>query len=229
MDERAKFESIMTGAEAVVFDFDNVIVDSEPFHYRAYADVFAAHGHVLDRREYWLEWTSKGGGAEGEIARHGLDLDPAAIRAGKDPVYTAFCRGGEIPLFPAAREIIELCAAAGLRLAIASGSYGRDIRALLAAHGLAARFEVVAGKDDSKLLKPHPAPFLIAAERLRLDPGACVAIEDAEKGVRSARAAGMPVILLATALTRDFAIGGADLRLEDLETLRDLLREIYCR
>ena len=75
------FRRIVDGAGAVIFDFDNVIVDSEPFHYRAYSEVFAGKGHTIDREEYWVEWTSKGGGAEGEINRYGLDLDPADIRS----------------------------------------------------------------------------------------------------------------------------------------------------
>ncbi|MDD3641886.1 MAG: HAD-IA family hydrolase, partial [Candidatus Krumholzibacteria bacterium] len=166
----------------------------------------------------------KGGGAEGEIARHRLDLDPALIRAGKDPVYSAFCDGGEIPLFPAARELIELLAAAGVRLAIASGSYGRDVRALLEAHRLAGAFEAIVGKDDSILLKPHPDPYLIAARRLALPPASCVAVEDAEKGVLSARAAGMPVIVVGTEVTRGIPIDGADLRLGSLDELLDLVR-----
>ena len=227
MDAHAKLISIMDGVEAVIFDFDNVLVDSEPYHYRAYAGVFAGHGHAVDRDEYWLEWTSKGGGAEGEIARHRLDLDPDEIRAGKDPVYSAFCRSGEIPVFPAARELIELLGGRGLRLAIASGSYSWDVRALLEAHSLAGRFETIVGKDESKLLKPHPEPYLLAARRLGLPPASCVAIEDAEKGVESAHAAGMPVIVVGTDVTRGLEIDGADLRLGSLGELLDLLRRSH--
>lgn len=225
MSARERFIEIMSAARAVVFDFDNVLVDSEPYHFRAYEGVFAGYGHALDREEYWREWTSKGGGAEGEISRHGLDLDPAAIRAGKDPVYSAFCRSGEIPLFPAARELVDLLADRGKRLAIASGSYSRDVRALLRAHGLADRFEAIVGKDDSKLLKPDPAPYLIAAGRLALPPGSCVAVEDAEKGVASARGAGMPVIVVETEVTGGLGIAGADLHLGSLGELLAMARE----
>lgn len=225
MNARETFRGIIDGAEAVVFDFDNVLVDSEPFHYRAYAGVFAERGHVIDRDEYWLEWTSRGGGAEGEISRHGLDLDPADIRAGKDPVYSQFCRTGEIPVFPAARELIGLLASRGLRLAIASGSYSWDVRSLLEAHDLEDRFEAIVGKDDSKLLKPHPEPYLIAARVLGLPPASCVAVEDAEKGVISAHAAGMPVIVVETEVTRGLGIAGADLHLGSLEELVSLIRD----
>ena len=100
MDRTAYFRSLIADTEAVVFDFDNVIVDSEPFHYRAYAGVFAAHGHTLHRERYWLEWTSRGGGAEGEIARHGLELDPAAIHAARIPSTRPSAAAAKSPSFP---------------------------------------------------------------------------------------------------------------------------------
>lgn len=222
LEKRGTLAKIIGGSEAVVFDFDNVIVDSEPYHYKAYEGVFASMGHRLDRDEYWLEWTSKGGGAEGEIARHGLDLEPDAVRREKDPVYSAFCRSGEIPLFEQAAELIELFDSVGLRLAIASGSYSQDVRALLTAHGIPDRFEVVVGKDDSLETKPSPRPYELAAERLGLPPGRCFAIEDAEKGVISARRAGMRVIVIKTAVTSSLKIEGADLALGSLGELLDL-------
>ena len=219
------FRRIVDGAEAVVFDFDNVIVDSEPFHYRAYDGVFAGKGHTIDREEYWVEWTSKGGGAEGEINRHGLDLDPADIRSEKDPVYSSYCRNGEIPLFPEAVKIIRLFRSSGLRTAIASGSYSHDVIALLEAHNITRLFETVVGKDDSGRIKPFPEPYLLAAERLGLEPGRCFAIEDAEKGVISAHEAGMKVIVVETAVTAGVPITGADLDLSGLGQLYEVMLE----
>ncbi len=219
------FRRIVDGADAVIFDFDNVIVDSEPFHYRAYSEVFAEKGHTIDREEYWVEWTSKGGGAEGEIRRYGLDLDPADIRSRKDPVYSSYCRGGEIPLFPEAVRIVELFRSSGLRTAIASGSYSHDVNALLDAHKIAHLFETVVGKDDSGKIKPFPEPYLLAAGRLGLEPARCFAIEDAEKGVISAHAADMKVIVVETAVTAGVPIAGADLHLPGLGTLYEVMLE----
>lgn len=219
------FKRIIDGTEAVIFDFDNVIVDSEPFHYRAYSEVFAGKGHTIDRDEYWVEWTSKGGGAEGEIRRYGLDLDPADIRAEKDPVYSSYCEKGEIPLFPDAVPITELFRSSGIRTSIASGSYSHDVKALLSAHGIGHLFENVVGKDDSGKIKPFPEPYLLAAERLGLEPSKCFAIEDAEKGVISAHAAGMKVIVVETEVTAGVPIAGADLHLPGLADLYRVMLE----
>jgi HAD superfamily hydrolase (TIGR01509 family) len=213
------FRRIIDGAAAVIFDFDNVIVDSEPFHYKAYSEVFAGKGHTIDRDEYWVEWTSKGGGAEGEIKRYGLDLDPMDIRGEKDPVYSSYCSNGEIPLFPDAVSIVELFRSSGIRTSIASGSYSHDVNALLTAHGIGDLFETVVGKDDSGKIKPFPEPYLLAAERLGLEPKKCFAIEDAEKGVISAHEAGMKVIVVETEVTAGVPIAGADLHLSGLGEL----------
>lgn len=223
MTESGSLAPLLEGARAVVFDFDNIVVDSEPFHYEAYNRVFSRHGHALDRTEYWREWTSKGGGAEGEIARHRLDLDPDEIRREKDPIYSAFCRSGEIRPFPAAVRAIDLLAGAGFRLAVASGSYTRDIEAILGVHGLDGRFAAVVGKDQVALPKPHPETFERACRLIGESPERCVAVEDAEKGVLSARAAGMRVVLIETDITRDLDIGGADAVLPSIDRFAQAL------
>jgi beta-phosphoglucomutase len=226
MSARDALKRLLESSAAVIFDFDNVIVDSEPYHFEAYSRVFAKTGHTLDRAEYWLEWTSRGGGAESEIRRYGLKLDPAALRAEKDPIYSAFCRSGAIKPFAEAKAIIEAFERAGLVLAIASGSYEQDIMAILRANGLDDRFRVVVGKDNVKRTKPDPETYLLAAGKLGIPPGRCLAVEDAEKGVKSAKEAGMNVILIETEITRDLGLGGADLELRSLTELRDLLEEL---
>jgi HAD superfamily hydrolase (TIGR01509 family) len=220
---------ILSETDAVIFDFDNVVVDSEPFHYEAYATVFGRIGHTIDREEYWLEWTSKGGGAEKEIKRFDLDVAPADIRREKDPIYSEYCRSGAIRPFPDALELIRTLHGAGFVLAIASGSYERDIRAILSAHGIEELFAAVVGKDDITHYKPHPETYLAACEELGLPPARCLAIEDAEKGIKSARAAGLRVIVVETDLTRDLGLEGADMHLSGIGELFAIAREVVAR
>lgn len=226
MDKARSLRETLDGRNAVVFDFDNIIVDSEPYHFEAYSRVFSKRGHKLERDEYWLEWTSRGGGAEGEIKRHGLEMDPREIRREKDPIYSQFCRSGAVAPFPEAIEVIELLSDNGYILAIASGSYERDIRGILSTHGIEDRFRAVVGKDEITNSKPHPETYLRAAENIGLDPRECLAVEDAEKGIESGRAAGMKVIVIETPITRSFDLRGADLKLENMAEFSRLLREI---
>ncbi len=212
-------------SKAVIFDFDNVIVDSEPFHYEAYSRVFAASGHTIDRDEYWIEWTSRGGGAESEIRRYSLGLDPAEIRDKKDPIYSKFCTSGKVPVFPEAHKILKSFNSSGLTMAIASGSYERNIRVILSLNGLDDIFSVITGKDLVAKTKPDPETYLKTIEKLGLKPSECFAIEDAEKGVISAHRAGMKVITVETEVTRGFDLGDADLKLSGLEEMYSLMME----
>lgn len=225
LDKLGTFREIAGNAKAVIFDFDNVLVDSEPFHYRAYARVFGSKGHTLDPDEYWLEWTSKGAGAEGEISRHALPFDPAAIRAKKDPIYSSYCLSGAIPFFPEALRIIEGFRADGRVMAIASGSYAWDVRALLRGAGLEGLFRAIVGKDSVKKTKPDPETYIRALEALDIDAAESFAVEDAEKGVVAAHDAGMKVITIETDVTKGFDLGGSDLHLAGLGEFYGLMIE----
>ena len=152
-------------------------------------------------------------------------MDPDEIRREKDPIYSEFCRTS-IEMFPGAVEIVEALVKAGYTLAIASGSYERDIRTILTANRVEHLFEAVVGKDGIARTKPDPETYLEASRRLGIPPASCLAVEDAEKGVRSAHGAGMEVIVVLTDLTRNLSIDGADLTLRDLDELGDALREI---
>jgi beta-phosphoglucomutase len=219
--------SLLEKTETVVFDFDNVIVDSEPFHFKAYERVFSKRGHKLNREQYWNEWTSKGGGVEGEIKRHNLDMDPTEIKSEKDPLYSEYCRSGAISIFPAAVEAIKTLDKAGYTLVIASGSYQSDIKAIVRANGIENHFSEIIGKDGIKNQKPDPETYFKACHAVRTPPPRCLAIEDAEKGVKSAKGAGMHVILIETDITRQIPIEGADLKLSSINELSYLLTLLF--
>jgi HAD superfamily hydrolase (TIGR01509 family) len=225
LDKLKILRSILEESSAVIFDFDNVIVDSEPFHYLAYSKVFGDRGHTIDKDEYWVEWTSKGGGAEKEIRRYDLGFDIMEIRDAKDPIYASFCKSGEIPVFPDALRIIRSFHQSGLPMAIASGSYRENIMALVEFNSMAGFFSAVVGKDGIEKTKPHPETYLRAAKELSLAPEKCFAIEDAEKGVIAAHEAGMKVITVETEVTKGFDLGDPDLALSGLDELYSLMLE----
>ncbi len=212
-------------ARGVIFDFDGVIADSESLHYRAYAEVFARFGHVVDEAEYYRHWTSLGHGARGEIERHGLDLDPERIQALKRPVFSRWCRDGTIPLFEDTVAAVRRLVDAGRVLAIASGTTRDDIRALLERRGLADCFAAIVGSDTVPEIKPSPAVLEAALREARLDRASCVVVEDAEKGVAAAHAAGMPVVVVRTPQTRAIAFDDADAVLASHAELRRVVEE----
>lgn len=222
-----KFDRLFDAARAVIFDFDGVLADSEKWHFATYSEVFARYGHTIDETEYYKYWTSLGLGAKGEIDRFGLDLDPAAIRDEKRPVFSDRCRDGSIGLFPEAFEILERLGATGRTLTIASGTPAPDIVAILDNAGVRDAFAEIIGSDTVPAIKPAPDLFLAMLERLALPGRDCVVIEDAEKGMQASIASAIPVIVIRTSETRDFDFSDADLVLESHEEFLELARVAF--
>jgi HAD superfamily hydrolase (TIGR01509 family) len=207
----------------VIFDFDGVLVDSERHHMAAYNAVFQRFGHTLNEEEYFKYWTSLGHGPAGEIERHKLSLDPDMIRREKRPAFSELCRTGVVKFFPEAREVVELLTRAEKTLAIASGTMVSDIRAVLENEGLASYFASIVGVDTAAL-KPAPDSFLHVLRDLQVAPHDAVVIEDAEKGVSAAIAAGIPVVVVRTPETAGIDFGEADLVLESHAELVGMMR-----
>ncbi len=220
-----KLHSLLANCKAAILDFDGLIADSEPFHYRAYNEVFERYGHTLDKEEYWVEWTSKGKGIIGEIERHNLklDVDPVDLRKQKFEVYSGFCQRGEIKLFPQAQSMAEALSI-NHKLAIASGSWVKDIRNILENAGTLNLFPVILGKESAPREKPHPDIFLNAAEKLGYSSSDCFVVEDALKGLNAAKEAGMPCIILRNPLNKNIDFDGAELIFDSLADFVEVLK-----
>jgi HAD superfamily hydrolase (TIGR01509 family) len=211
-DRKTKLHTLLEKSKAAILDFDGLLANSEPFHYKAYNEVFERYGHTLDKKEYWVEWTSKGKGIAGEIERHNLKLnvDPVEMRKQKFEVYTRFCESGEIKLFPDAVHLVERLAS-NHKVAIASGSWAKDIRHILRNAGALDLVPVILGKESSKREKPFPDIFLNAAKKLGYLPAECFVLEDALKGLNAANEAGIPCIILQNELNRSIDFKDADM------------------
>ncbi len=190
--------------EAIVFDFDGVIVDSEPLHHRAFAEVFATLGLDVDYDRYIREYI---GFDDRDAIRHAcrtvgkplVDRTMRRLLAEKAAAFDRIVARGVAPIDGA----IELVRAAAGRwpIAIASGALRSDIDLILPAlndDDLAACFAAIVTADDVARSKPDPATYLKAAERLGAAPAVCLAIEDTPTGLASAKAAGMRTLGIAT-------------------------------
>ena len=213
-----RLRSLLDNSKSAILDFDGLVADSEPFHFRAYNEVFERYGHTLNKEEYWVEWTSKGKGIAGEIKRHDLKLnvDTVELRQQKFEVYSQFCQSGDIKLFPLAQSMAESLSAHH-KLAIASGSWIKDIRNILKNADSLNLFPIILGKESAPREKPHPDIFLKAAEKLGCAASECFVVEDALKGLNAAKEAGMPCIILRNPLNRNINFYGAELIFESLE------------
>jgi HAD superfamily hydrolase (TIGR01509 family) len=216
---------------AVVFDFDGVIANSEPLHFRAFRDVLAERGIALAEREYYECYLGFDDvGAFEEIARdRGLALtrrEVADLTANKALRMEALVRDGSV-LFPGAKEAIKRLAALG-PLAIASGAIRPEILRVLEHEELLGFFRAIVGAEDAPRSKPAPDPYLRAVELLSrtlerpLHAAECVAIEDSRWGIESARAAGLRVIGITHTYASD-ALDGSDVVIDHLDQLTPVL------
>ena len=229
MKREDELGQLINRARALIFDFDGVLADSEKWHFRTYSEVFARYGHTIDEEEYYKYWTSMGLGAKGEIERFNLDLDPIAIRDEKRPLFSERCRDGSIELYRETFEILERLAKMDKILTIASGTASYDITAILDNAGVRDYFFEIIGCDTVPSIKPAPDLFLAMLERLGMPAGECLVIEDAEKGVEAAGAAGIPVIVIRTDETRYFDFGDAALTLNSHAEFLEMIRHISLR
>jgi HAD superfamily hydrolase (TIGR01509 family) len=184
---------------AAIFDMDGVLVDSEPTHFAVARQILApARATVTDAtfrkfvgrpvKEFLTE----------AIDRHSLPGTLAHYEAQYDEL---FLKALEQPLSPreGAVWLIDELRRRACKVGLASTSKRAWIAAALRATGLEGAFDVVVGGDMVVRPKPAPDVYLLAAERLSLAPGLCVAIEDSPSGILAARAAGMRVVGLITA------------------------------
>ncbi len=186
---------------AAVFDFDGVLVDSEPLHFEALREAMLSEAITVTREDYFAKYLAfdDRGAIRRVLEDHGLTPHAEqmeriarlkAARFGKILENAAF--------FPGARDLVHALAAE-MPLGIASGARHAGIEAILSAGGLREPFSVIVGADDVPRTKPDPAPYLMAARELGafapgLQPEHCLAFEDSVPGIASALAAGMKVV-----------------------------------
>ncbi len=190
---------------AAVFDFDGVLVDSEPLHFTAMRDALVPEGFEITTAEYYASYIGYDdwGALRQAFEEHGISPQPEQIEAAarrKKACFAEVIR--DVRFFPGAPELVRALAAE-MPLAIASGARHEEIEQILGAGGLRDAFAAIVGAEDAPRTKPDPAPYLEAARLLAprapgLSPGQCVAFEDSVAGVVAALGAGMKVVAVTT-------------------------------
>ncbi len=203
--------------QALIFDMDGTLVDSEPFAERAWIDFLRRHGHEL-RAEVLGRMFGLRLFESAAIVKeaYGLDLPVEEIAATQDELRLAALRGNLRPL-PGAAALVAFGREAGLRLALATSSLRHHADLTLAEVGLAGSFDAEATGDEVERGKPAPDIFLLAATRLGVEPRACLVLEDSPAGVTAGVAAGMRCVWIPNAKTRNLPLPTApDATMPDL-------------
>jgi beta-phosphoglucomutase len=201
---------VTSALQAIVFDFDGVIADSEPLHLKAFQRTLAEDGMTLEADDYFNRYLGYDDvGVFEAVARDralpwtGRHVTELVARKGMQ--LQTLISGGEV-LFPGAPAFIR-AAAAEVPIAIASGALRHEIVQILEAAALDQLFAAIVASGDTPESKPSPGPYLLAFEQLqqraalKLDPLRCVAIEDSVWGLESARLAGLRCVGVTTSYT----------------------------
>jgi beta-phosphoglucomutase len=203
---------------AACFDFDGVIVDSEPLHYQAERSALADRGITfeLSDKTRFVGGTVRGT-AERICAHYRID----DVDAFHDERQAAFEKLVEtaLQLIPGARAALGRLKRSKIPLALVSSGERSYIETALAKHGLKDIFEITVTQQDVVNHKPDPEPYRLAAERLGVAGGECMAVEDSPTGVAAAKSAGLYCIAVPSQATADADLSAADLLLRSLDQL----------
>jgi beta-phosphoglucomutase len=203
--------------EALLFDFNGVLVDDEAQHYESFRAVLAEEGLALSRDEYYADYM----GFDDRLsfveafrrANRTLTSEHLArLAAAKSAAYEGLITRS-LTLVPGVAAFVR-GAAARYRLAVVSGAQRREIDLVLDRVGLREHFETIVAAEDVSRCKPDPMGLLAARAALGvrrpLAVDRCVVLEDSLPGLQAARAAGMPCVMLATSHPAA-ALAGGDL------------------
>jgi beta-phosphoglucomutase len=196
---------------AAVFDFDGVIVDSEPLHFRSLRDALRTEGVEISEEEYlstYLAYDDRGA-IRRALENHDEPVDPDRLETLASHKVARFAELiPEVPVFDGAADLVRALAAE-VPLAIASGARRAEVDAILRGVGLHDAFAAIVGVEDAARTKPDPAPYLEALQRIAgrsgdgLPPADCLAFEDSMPGIASALAAGLKVVGVAHSYPAD--------------------------
>ena len=183
----------MKQVQAVIFDMDGVIIDSEPIHSRVKMDTFAHFGIPFNEADlaHYMGRTS-GAIFRETLAKYGrTDINPQDMADYKHAHYLEILQSGEIAPVEGSVELIKALHEAGIPLALATSSNVRVMNTVLDSFDIRKYFTSILSGGELPESKPNPAIYLISAERLAVEPADCMVIEDTENGILAAKRAGM--------------------------------------
>ena len=212
------------GLQAVLFDMDGLLVDSEPLWFEVETEVMARMGATWSHADQQhLVGGSMNRSLRYMLARATRPAPEETVARWLAEGITGLVREHGVPMLPGARELLAEVSAAGVPCALVTSAQRDLMEAVLETTGVV--FDATVCAADVRLGKPDPEPYLLAADRLGVHPGGCVALEDSPNGIASAEAAGCAVIAVpnvAPVPAQPGRVIATSLREVDLARLRDV-------
>ncbi|MFA5291624.1 MAG: HAD-IA family hydrolase [Phycisphaerae bacterium] len=188
--------------KGIIFDMDGVLIDSEPFIIKAASQMFAEKGLKVQPQDFH-PFTGMGENRfiGGVAEKYNFPID---IERGKERTYDIYLEiiKGNLKPLPGTGEFIAQCKKMNKKIAVASSADIRKVKGNLAEIKIPAEtFDAVIAGGDVERKKPAPDIFLLAAEKIGLDPKDCLVIEDAPSGIKAGKAAGCKCLAIMSSFT----------------------------
>ena len=201
--------------KAVLWDLDGVLVDTAPFHFQAWQELFESLGKGFTDADFRRTFGLRNDAILGDILGELTPAEVGRLAQRKEELYREKI-GGRVTAMPGAMGLLRRLQQRGKKSAIVSSTTRENVRVVLSSLGLEDMFEAVVAEEDAPKGKPDPQGFLVAAEKLGVVVEECVVIEDAPGGVEAAKGAGMRCIGVTTSRPRE-GLAAADLVVDSLE------------
>lgn len=205
--------------DAIFFDNDGVLVDTEPLFLRATQEILGSVDVRVTAKDYHDISMRAGRSVFDLAAERGFSVaEIKALRARRDVRYSALLDEG-VSILEGVVEALERLHGS-IPMAIVTSSDRGHLEAMHEQTGLLRYFDFSIANGEYSDGKPHPAPYLAAAERISVDPARCLAVEDTERGLRSATTAAMSCVVIPNDLSKH---GDFDLAHDVFASMNELL------
>jgi HAD superfamily hydrolase (TIGR01509 family) len=192
--------SALPDREALIFDFDGLIIDSERVEADCIIEVVAEWGHTMSYRDIGHLFGSVDADEQwdellGATCGRSLSELDERLRTMVSPLKD------QLPLLPGVRDLLDAAHDRGLRVGIGTGNTASTLERRLGRHGVFERFDAIVTRAEVPRGKPAPDIYLEVARRLQARPEACLVLEDSAIGCEAALAAGMRVVVCPSVVT----------------------------
>lgn len=208
--------------KAIIFDFDDIIVDTAKLKYHAYSKVLRAHGIEITEEEYVSEWLKTGSGVRAALARSKGKLDFESFRREGTQEYLNILE----KRLRAIDGAIETLDAIQLKKGLGSNSKEEHVAYCLDRLKIRDKFDVIVTGSDVSKPKPDPEIYRTVADLLGVKPEECLVVDDHTVGIKAAKAAGMTAVAIPHGYTQDQDFSQADYILKSIRDLPTLLEKL---
>lgn len=212
--------------DAVIFDLDGVIVNTMPFHAKAWQDTFKKFNIRVTKKEIYLREGEKWDKTFFDILKkHKIKVTKEIKKEVFKHRENVFKNILKIRIFKDAPPLIRCLKEKGLKLALVTGTPRKEVKRILPKH-IYKLFDAIIPSDEVRHGKPHPEPFKRAIKALKTSPKRAVVIENAPNGIKAAKRARLRVIAVETSLSRRY-LKGADIVLDSLGKINRVINSCH--